>query len=104
MWPKENEVGDWAEIACRRVGRLAVALREARARGEVTSACEPEAVAHFLVASLEGAILVSRTTRDVSVVQQCVGELGRYLALYERATPSGHDGRSDDVERAESPS
>ena len=104
MWPEGNEVGDTAEIARRHVGRLAVALREARARGEVASACDPEAVAHFLVASLEGAILVSRTTRDVTVVQQCVGELGRYLSLYERATPSDRDGRSDDAERDASPS
>ena len=31
------------------------ALREAQARGEVSAACDGEAVAHFLVAALEGA-------------------------------------------------
>jgi hypothetical protein len=74
---------DSEETTRERVGRLTVALREARARGEVVPACEPDVVAHFLVASLEGAALVWRTTRDVTVVQQCVSELERYLALYE---------------------
>src|SRR2546421_9520178 len=37
--------------------RLTVALTEARERGEVTAECRPDAVAHFLVASLEGAML-----------------------------------------------
>jgi len=74
---------DWTEVARRRVGRLTVALREAQARGEVVTACEPEVVANFLVASLEGAVFVSKLTDDASVMQQCMGELERYLALYE---------------------
>ena len=72
-----------ANVMRRRVGRLTIALREAQARGEVGAACEPEAVAHFLVASLEGAIRVSRLTRDLTVVQRCMSELDRYLALYD---------------------
>jgi tetracycline repressor-like protein len=75
--------GEWTEGARRRVGQVTAALREAQARGEVVTACEPEAVAHFLVASLEGAVFVSKLTRDPTVMQQCVSELGRYLALYE---------------------
>ena len=72
-----------ANVMRRRVGRLTIALREAQARGEVGAACEPEAVAHFLVASLEGAIRVSRLTRGLTVVQRCMSELDRYFALYE---------------------
>jgi hypothetical protein len=74
---------DWTDVARRRVGRVTAALRDAQARGEVVTACEPEVVANFLVASLEGAIFVSRLTDDATVMQQCVGELERYLALYE---------------------
>jgi hypothetical protein len=70
---------EWAKAARRRVGRLTVALRRAQARGEVATACQPEAVAHFLVASLEGAVLVSRVMQDPTVMQHCVGELNRYL-------------------------
>jgi Tetracyclin repressor-like, C-terminal domain len=83
MGPDGKGAGDMEATTRERVGRLTVALREARARGEVVAACEPDVVAHFLVASLEGAIMVSRTTQDVTVMQQCVSELERYLALYE---------------------
>jgi TetR/AcrR family transcriptional regulator, transcriptional repressor for nem operon len=63
--------------------RLTVALREAQERGEVVAACEPESVGHFLVAGLEGAILLSKVSKDITVMERCVIELKRYLTLYE---------------------
>jgi TetR/AcrR family transcriptional repressor of nem operon len=63
--------------------RLTVALREAQARGEVVAACEPDAIGHFLVAGLEGAMLLSKVSKDIVVMEQCVIELKRYLTLYE---------------------
>lgn len=77
-----KRAGERVKVARGRIGRLTVALREAQARGEVT-ACEPEAMAHFLVASLEGATLISKLTRDLTVMERCMNELDRYLALYE---------------------
>ena len=59
-----NRSGDWTEVARRGVGPLTVALREAQKRGEVAAACEPEVVAHFVVASLKGALLVTKLTKD----------------------------------------
>lgn len=64
--------------------RMRIALQEAQTRGEVNQQCRPEAVARFLVASLEGAILLAKVKKDISVMEQCVEELGRYLSLYER--------------------
>lgn len=63
--------------------RLTRALREARGRGDVGPDCRPEAVAQFLVASLEGAILMTKLSKDIADMEQCVAELGRYLSLYE---------------------
>ena len=63
--------------------RLTLALRADLGRG-VGDACRPEAVADFLVASLEGAILLTKLTKDITVMEQCVMELGRYLGLYEK--------------------
>jgi TetR/AcrR family transcriptional repressor of nem operon len=63
--------------------RLTEVLIEAQARGEVTAACRPEAVAHFLVAALEGAILLTKLTKDIGVMDRCVEEMNRYLSLYE---------------------
>lgn len=64
--------------------QLTKALREAQRRGDVGAECRPDAVAHFLVASLEGAILMAKVSKDIGVMEQCVEELRRYLAVYER--------------------
>jgi TetR/AcrR family transcriptional repressor of nem operon len=63
--------------------RLTVALTEAQERGEVVAACEPESAGNFLVAGLEGAILLSKVSKDIGVMERCVMELKRYLTLYE---------------------
>jgi hypothetical protein len=64
--------------------RLTETLEEARERGELGADSEPASMAHFLVASLEGAILMAKLTRDIGVMERCVGELHRYLRLCER--------------------
>lgn len=65
--------------------RLTIALREAQDHGEVSAECRPEAVAHFLVASIEGALLMTKLSKDLGALEQCVEEIKRYLALYEVA-------------------
>ncbi len=64
--------------------RLTSALRDAQAHGEIGPDCQAEAVAQFLVASLEGAILMTKVTKDIAVMEQCVAEMKRYIRLYER--------------------
>ena len=68
--------GAWRE-------RLTEVLRTAQSRGTVDGTCRPEAVADFLVASLEGAILLAKLTKDIAVMEQCVAETKRYLSLFE---------------------
>ena len=63
--------------------RLTWALEQSQAAGSVRPDCRPDAVAQFLVASLEGAILVTKLTKDITVMERCVEELKRYLTLYE---------------------
>jgi TetR/AcrR family transcriptional repressor of nem operon len=63
--------------------RLTLALRAEQLRGAVDAACRPEAVADFLVASLEGAILLTKLTKDITVMEQCVAEMKRYLSMFE---------------------
>jgi len=63
--------------------RLTLALRTAQGQGAVGSECRPEAVADFLVASLEGAILLTKLTKDIAVMERCVAEMKRYLSLFE---------------------
>src|SRR3989441_12401176 len=63
--------------------RLTLALRTAQLRGAVDGACRPEAVADFLVASLGGAILLTKLTKDIVIMEQCVAEMKRHLSLFE---------------------
>ena len=63
--------------------RLTRALAEAQTRGEVVASCRPEPAAQFLVAGLEGGILLTKVSKDIAVLEQCVSELKRYLTLYE---------------------
>jgi TetR/AcrR family transcriptional regulator, transcriptional repressor for nem operon len=63
--------------------RFTEVLGEARARGDVTAECNPETVAQFLVASVEGAMLITKLTKDIAVMEQCVDELTRYLGFFE---------------------
>src|SRR5215510_15472584 len=72
-----------AEVFSTWRARLTRALEQAQQRGEVREECRPESVAHFVVASLEGAILMAKLTKDIRVMEQCVEELKRYLAIYE---------------------
>ena len=63
--------------------RLATALESARERGELSRGSDSEAIARFVVASLEGAILLAKVSKDIRMMEQCVAELKRYLALHE---------------------
>ena len=63
--------------------RLTDVLRAAQSQGTVDLACRPEAVADFLVASIEGAMLLTKLTKDIAVMEQCVAETKRYLSLFE---------------------
>ena len=63
---------------------LAQALRRSRAAGRLSVDCHPDGAASFLVAALEGAILMSKVTRDIAIMEQCVDELKRHLTLYCR--------------------
>ncbi len=67
--------------------RLTQALGEAQRRRDVHAECRPEAVAHFLVAALEGAMLMAKLTKDIAVMEQCIRELKRYLTIYEQDAP-----------------
>ena len=61
-------------------------LAETIRRGQLSGRLRPDAdatrVAQFLVGGLEGAILLGKVTRDITVIERCVEELKAHLALY----------------------
>ena len=63
--------------------RWVAALRDALARGQgagtVRADADPERVARFVVAAIEGAISLAKTARDPAVLRGSYEELGSYL-------------------------
>jgi len=62
--------------------RLADAVSRGQSQGRIRAAADASRVAQFLVAGLEGAILLSKVTRDITVMERCVEELKQHLTLY----------------------
>jgi TetR/AcrR family transcriptional repressor of nem operon len=62
--------------------RLTEALARGQEQGRVRQSCVPADSAQFFVASLEGAILLAKVTKDISVMEKCVKELKQHLTLY----------------------
>ncbi|MCI0546892.1 MAG: TetR/AcrR family transcriptional regulator [Candidatus Rokubacteria bacterium] len=62
--------------------RMSEALERGRASGRLGADLDASAAAQFLVAALEGAILMSKVTRDIGVLEKCAGELKQHLTLY----------------------
>jgi hypothetical protein len=63
-------------------GRLTEALSRGQAAGRVRRNWQPADGAQFVVAALEGAILLAKVTKDISVMEKCVEELKQHLTLY----------------------
>jgi TetR/AcrR family transcriptional repressor of nem operon len=63
---------------------LAEALSRARAEGTLRPDADPDGLARFLVAGVEGAILLTKVEKDIGVLEDCLAELRRHLALYQQ--------------------
>jgi TetR/AcrR family transcriptional repressor of nem operon len=63
---------------------LAATLERGRESGRLRADLDAASAAGFVVAALEGAILMAKVTKDISVMEKCVAELRRHLTLYAR--------------------
>ena len=61
---------------------LADAVRRGQARGQLRADLDAARLAQFLVAGLEGSILLSKVTKDITVMERCVEEMKQHLAHY----------------------
>jgi TetR/AcrR family transcriptional regulator, transcriptional repressor for nem operon len=61
---------------------LAEVVSRGQARGRLRADMDVSRVAQFLVAGLEGSILLSKVTKDITVMERCVEELKQHLTLY----------------------
>jgi len=72
--------------------RLTEALARGQAIDRVRASSDPGAIAQFVVAALEGAILLTKVTKDIAVMEQCVDHLKYHLTLF---TTSPLDGAAE---------
>ena len=63
---------------------LATTLERGRESGRLRADLDAASAAGFVVAALEGAILMAKVTKDISVMEKCVVELKHHLTLYAR--------------------
>lgn len=68
-----------AAIFARWMCAIAKTLREAQARGELPAAYDPDRLAHFILSSLEGAILCAKVDRSPRPLDDCRHYLGLLL-------------------------
>ena len=61
---------------------LTEALGRCRTGGRAPADFDSSAVAQFLVAALEGAILLTKVTKDIAIMERCVEQLKEHLTLY----------------------
>jgi TetR/AcrR family transcriptional repressor of nem operon len=61
------------------LNRLQTIVKEAKERGETRTAVDPKAVATLIVASLEGALMMSRLERNDDALRRVQLHLNRYL-------------------------
>jgi hypothetical protein len=58
------------------------ALRKARVGGQLADHANLPALAEFVVASVEGAILLAKIQKDINVLERCFAELKKYVRAH----------------------
>lgn len=62
--------------------QVATVLHKARACGQLSDHADPTALAQFLVAGVEGGILLAKVKKDIGVLENCFKELKKHLRIY----------------------
>lgn len=88
-----------AAIFLRWRARLTEALARGQRVGRLRGGCDPEAIAQFVVAALEGAILLTKVTKDIAVMEQCVDHLKQHLTLYTTSQTDSAAGGTGELAR-----
>ncbi len=57
-------------------------LQRARASGQLSDRVNVLALAQFIIAAVEGAILLAKVEKDVAILEQCFAELKNHIRMY----------------------
>jgi len=61
---------------------LGTALRKARAQGQLADHTDPTMLAQFVVAAVEGGILLAKLKRNMGILENCFGEIKKHIRMY----------------------
>lgn len=64
------------------VVQVAGVLRKAQAGGQLANHVDPTALAQFVIASVEGAILLAKVKKDITILECCFEELKKHIRMY----------------------
>lgn len=70
------------EILTRWRGHVSGAILRAQGQGQLARNVQPERLADFLIAGIEGAILSAKVHKNPSILDGCFDELKRHLNMY----------------------
>jgi TetR/AcrR family transcriptional repressor of nem operon len=62
--------------------QVAAILRKAQVNGQLAGHSDLLALAQFVIASVEGAILLAKVKKDSTILERCFNELKRYIRTY----------------------
>lgn len=62
--------------------QVATILRKAQAGGQLGGHVDLPALAQFVIASVEGAILLAKVKKDVAILERCFEELKKHIWMY----------------------
>lgn len=72
--------------------QISNAITRAQARGQLAQNVHPERLAEFIIAGIEGGILLAKARKDLSVLEGCLDELKRYLNVCASMASNRTDG------------
>lgn len=62
--------------------RVAGALQKARMSGQFNDSVDPTRLAQFVIAGIEGGILLSKVKKDIRILEDCFKELKKHIRMY----------------------
>jgi len=62
--------------------RVAAALLRAQASGRLTDTMDPARLAQFIIAGVEGGILLTKVKKDIRVLENCFAQLKVHVRMY----------------------
>ena len=62
--------------------QVASALQRGKAAGQLSDDLDPTRLAQFVIAGVEGGVLLTKVKKDIKILESCFKELKKHLRMY----------------------